>query len=63
MVFGGPPEFQTRTDGLPGLQKNYGLVFKRFDPLDESGPITLAALTDGKVQAADVFSTTPQIIS
>ncbi len=63
MVFGGPPEFKTRSDGLPGLAKNYGLTFKGFDPLDESGPITLAALTDGKVQAADVFTTTPQIIT
>ncbi len=63
MVFGGPSEFQTRTDGLVGLKKNYGLTFKKFDALDESGPITLAALTDGKVQAADVFTTTPQIIT
>ena len=63
MVFGGPPEFPTRSDGLKGLQKNYGLVFKSFKPLDESGPITLKALTSGTVQAADVFTTTPQIIS
>jgi osmoprotectant transport system substrate-binding protein len=63
MIFGGPPEFKTRADGLAGLRKNYGLVFKGFDALDESGPITLAALTDGKVQAADVFTTTPQIIT
>ncbi len=63
MIFGGPPEFPTRSDGIPGLKKNYGLVFKKFEPLDESGPITLKALTDGQVQAADVFTTTPQIIS
>jgi osmoprotectant transport system substrate-binding protein len=63
MVFGGPPEFQTRGDGLAGLKKDYGLTFGGFDALDESGPITLAALTDGKVQAADVFTTTPQIIT
>jgi len=63
MVFGGPSEFKTRVDGLIGLRKNYGLTFKGFDPLDESGPLTLAALTDGKVQAADVFTTTPQIIT
>jgi len=62
-VIGGPPEFKTRTDGLVGLKKNYGLTFKSFDPLDESGPLTLAALKDGKVQAADVFTTTPQIIT
>jgi osmoprotectant transport system substrate-binding protein len=63
MVFGGPPEFKTRADGLPGLKKYYGLTFKNFDPLDESGPLTLSALTSGKVQAADVFTTTPQIVS
>jgi osmoprotectant transport system substrate-binding protein len=62
-VLGGPPEFKTRTDGIAGLKSTYGLTFKSFDPLDESGPITLAALTSGKVQAADVFTTTPQIIT
>lgn len=63
LVIGGPPEFKTRTDGLVGLKKTYGLTFKSFAPLDESGPLTLAALKDGKVQAADVFTTTPQIIT
>jgi osmoprotectant transport system substrate-binding protein len=63
LAFGGPPEFKTRSDGIAGLQANYGLTFKSFVPLDESGPITLAALTDGKVGAADVFTTTPQIIT
>jgi len=63
MVLGGPPEFKTRSDGIAGLKATYGLTFKSFDPLDESGPITLSALTSGKVQAADVFTTTPQIIS
>ncbi len=62
-IIGGPPEFKTRADGLIGLQKVYGLTFKSFSPLDESGPITIAALASGKVQAADVFTTTPQIIT
>jgi osmoprotectant transport system substrate-binding protein len=61
IVFGGPPEFPTRSDGIPGLKKTYGLTFKSFSPLDESGPITIKALQDGTVQAADVFTTTPQI--
>jgi osmoprotectant transport system substrate-binding protein len=62
MVFGAAAEFETRSDGLPGLKKNYGLTFKSFKALgDESGPITLAALMDNQVQAADVFTTTPQI--
>ena len=63
LVIGGPPEFKTRTDGIVGLKSVYGLTFKSFDPLDESGPVTLSALTSGKVEAADVFTTTPQIIS
>jgi osmoprotectant transport system substrate-binding protein len=63
MVFGGPPEFATRSDGIAGLKKNYGLTFKSFDALDESGPITIKALQDGTVQAADVFTTTPQIVT
>jgi osmoprotectant transport system substrate-binding protein len=63
IVIGGPPEFQTRPYGLAGLKKDYGLTFKGFDPLDESGPITLAALTHGKIQAADMFTTTPQILT
>jgi osmoprotectant transport system substrate-binding protein len=62
-VLGGPSEFKTRTDGVIGLKSVYGLTFKSFDPLDESGPITLAALTSGKVQAADVFTTIPQVAS
>jgi osmoprotectant transport system substrate-binding protein len=63
LSIGGPPEFKTRVDGLIGLKANYGLTFKGFVPLDESGPITLSALTSGRVQAADVFTTTPQIIA
>ncbi len=63
MVLGAPPEFKTRTDGIAGLKATYGLSFKQFDPLDESGPITIAALTGGKVQAADVFTTTPAIVT
>ena len=62
-TLGAPPEFKTRSDGIAGLKSTYGLSFKAFDPLDESGPITLSALTSGKVQVADVFTTTPQIIT
>ncbi len=61
MVFGGPPEFPSRADGIPGLKKVYGLTFKKFVPTDESGPVTITDLQNGKVQAADLFTTTPQI--
>jgi osmoprotectant transport system substrate-binding protein len=63
VTFGGPPECKTRADCIPGLKKHYGLVFKNFIPTDESGPVTLTDLKNGKVQAADVFTTTPQIIT
>jgi osmoprotectant transport system substrate-binding protein len=61
LVFGGPPEFQTRPDGLPGLAESYGCTFKEFRALDTGGPITVAALADGTVQAADLFTTDPAI--
>jgi osmoprotectant transport system substrate-binding protein len=63
LALGGPPEFKTRSDGIAGLKSTYGLTFKSFVPLDTSGPITLSALKGGKVQAADVFTTTPQIVT
>jgi osmoprotectant transport system substrate-binding protein len=62
-VLGAPSEFKTRPDGIAGLKATYGLTFKSFDPLDESGPLTLSALSGGKVQVADVFTTTPQIVT
>jgi osmoprotectant transport system substrate-binding protein len=63
MVFGGPPEFNVRSDGIPGLKKNYGLVFKSFKTTDESSTVTFTDLTNNVVQAADVFTTSPQIIT
>ena len=56
-VFGGPPEFQTRAYGIPGIQRLYGCTFKEFRSLDAGGPLTVAALKDGTVQAADLFTT------
>jgi osmoprotectant transport system substrate-binding protein len=61
MVIGGSPEFQTRHQGLVGLEKEYGLKFKSFKALDAGGPLTQAALTKNTVQAADIFTTDPTI--
>lgn len=61
LVFGGPPEFQTRPDGIPGLTKTYSCNFKSFRALDTGGPLTVKALEDGTVQAADLFTTDPTI--
>ena len=61
LVLGGPPEWKTRPTGVPGLLKLYGLTFKDFKALDAGGPLTVQALKNGQVQAADLFSTDPNI--
>jgi osmoprotectant transport system substrate-binding protein len=58
--FGGPPEFKDRPDGIPGLKQRYGVTFKEYLSL-EPGPITTKALLDGKIQAADIFTTDASI--
>jgi osmoprotectant transport system substrate-binding protein len=61
LVLGGPSEFETRTQGVVGLKAVYGLEFKGFKSLDTAGPITVAALKKGDIQAANLFSTDPAI--
>lgn len=61
MVFGGPPEFKTRTDGIPGLKENYGVEFGKYTVTDVGGPVTVNALKRGQVDAADIFTTDPAI--
>lgn len=61
LVFGGPPEWKARAEGYLGVQQDYGIEFKEFKSLDFSGPITLSALQKGDIDAALLFSTTPQI--
>ena len=60
-VLGGPPEFATRPTGVPGLQEKYGITFGEFRPLDVGGPLTVAALAGGQIQAANLFTTDPAI--
>ena len=61
MIFGGPPEFKTRTDGIPGLEKNYGVKFGKYTVTDTGGPVTVNALKRGQVDAVDLFTTDPAI--
>jgi osmoprotectant transport system substrate-binding protein len=60
VTIGAAPEFQNRQAGLVGLRKLYGLNLK-FKALDEAGPLTIAALNDGTVQAADIYTTDPAV--
>jgi osmoprotectant transport system substrate-binding protein len=58
LVLGGPSECETRPFCALGLQKTYGIKFKEIKKLDAAGPITRAALKDGSIQVALVFTTT-----
>ncbi|BCH64843.1 putative amino acid ABC transporter, substrate binding protein [Agrobacterium vitis] len=60
-VLGGPPEWKTRKEGIIGLKEVYGLEFKSLKALDVGGPLTLSALVNGQIQAANLFSTDPAI--
>ncbi|MEW2545780.1 glycine betaine ABC transporter substrate-binding protein [Streptomyces sp. NPDC047002] len=61
MILGAAPEFKTRTDGLTGLKKVYGVAFDTFKPLDAGGPLTVNALKNGQIDAGNVFTTDPSI--
>jgi osmoprotectant transport system substrate-binding protein len=60
LVVGGPSEFETRPDGTPGIKKTYSCAFKSYLSLD-TGPVTVKALVDNTIQAADIFTTNPAI--
>ncbi len=57
LVLGGPLDCPARETCLLGLENVYGLVFEAFHPLDSAGPLTRAALADGTVDVAIVFTT------
>lgn len=54
-----PPEFKERPQGIPGLEKTYGVTFGSFRPLTGQGVVQ--ALKNGQVDAANIFSTDPAI--
>lgn len=56
LTFGGPPECPTRPLCLLGLERAYGMEFAAFVPLDEGGPLTVAALRSGQVDVALLFT-------
>jgi len=61
LTLGAPPEFQTRSDGIPGLKKVYNVTFKTYRKLDAGGPLTENALKNGQIDAGDIFTTDPLI--
>lgn len=61
LTLGGPPQFQQSTSGLPALQSTYGVMPSAFTPLELGSQYQ--ALDQGKVQAAVVQTTDPQLLS
>lgn len=60
LVLGAPDEFKSRPQGVPGLEKTYGITFKQVrTPL--TGQAAVQALKNGQVQAANIFTTDPAI--
>jgi len=61
---GANPEFKERPYGVPGMEKVYGITDVKFTAISDSGgPATLKALLDGKVDVANIYSTTPSILA
>ena len=60
MTLGAPSEFKERAQGIPGLEKTYGVSFGNFRPL-KPGQATSGALKNGQIDAANIFSTDPSI--
>ena len=56
LTFGGPPECPVRDLCLIGYQTVYGLEFSSFVPLDVGGPLTVAALDEGGIDVALLFT-------
>jgi osmoprotectant transport system substrate-binding protein len=63
LVLGGPGEWKTRPTGIPGFKAKYGVTFKEFKTLDAGGPLSTSALEKGQVDAANIFSTDPNLIA
>jgi osmoprotectant transport system substrate-binding protein len=59
LTLGGPPEWKTRTTGIPGLKEVYGVTFGDFLELDAGGELTKRALLDERIDAGNIFSTDP----
>lgn len=62
--FGAPSAFATRPAGLPGLKQKYGLEIEpgNFVAIDDGGgAVTVRALVEGRVNAANIFTTSPAI--
>ena len=62
LTLGAPAQFRTRADGVPALKSVYGVTFGNFTVTQAGGTVTVNALKNGSIDAADIFSTDPAIV-
>jgi osmoprotectant transport system substrate-binding protein len=63
LTLGAPAQFRTRADGVPALKSVYGVTFGSFTVTEAGGTVTVNALKNGSIDAADIFSTDPAILA
>ena len=61
LTLGGPPEFETRPNGVDGLAETYGLEFADFRSLAAGANLTVQSLVNGQVDVANIFTTDPAV--
>lgn len=61
LTLGAPPQFQQSPAGLPAIERVYGVLPQTFKPLEIGDQYQ--ALDQGVVQAADVDTTDPQLLT
>lgn len=61
VTIAGNSELTKRPYGPTGLKSSYGVDATVLPVEDSGGPLTVKALTDGKVQVADIYSADPSI--
>jgi osmoprotectant transport system substrate-binding protein len=59
----GPPECTTRPYCEPGLKNTYGIKIASFQQTDAGGPLTVKAITSGKVNFGLVFSSDATVVA
>ncbi len=61
---GANPQFGELGYGIPGLDSVYGVKDVKFVPIEDfGGPDTVKALVDDSVQVADIYTTSPAIVT
>lgn len=63
-ALGANPQFGTLPYGIPGLKSTYGVDKVTFKSIEDyGGPDTVKALVDDTVQVADIYTTSPDLVT